>query len=73
MLGPDRCTFCDGTEGGWPPTKVRYEYAGFLYDIVLDGDGDAVKAIVVPGQHPAAHKNVHREAAVEMFVRERKR
>ena len=21
ILGPDRCTFCDGTEGGSPPTK----------------------------------------------------
>lgn len=27
VLGPDRCTFCDGTEGGNPPTQEDIEEA----------------------------------------------
>lgn len=27
VLGPDRCTFCDGTEGGNPPTREEIKEA----------------------------------------------
>jgi len=47
---------------------MRYEYAGFHYTIVVDGD----KVTVIPaaGQHPAASKEKHVRAALECFFEE---
>ena len=45
---------------------MKYEYAGFMYDIT--GEGSAVAAIPLPGQHPAANKEKHRMAAIECWL-----
>lgn len=42
-----------------------YEYAGFRYNIVETGR--SITATPCPGQHPAANKEKHRRAAVELY------
>lgn len=44
-----------------------YEYAGFLYNIVIQEDGRLV-ADPIPGQHSAASKDKHRRAALEQYL-----
>jgi hypothetical protein len=51
------------------PTPI-YEYAGFRYTIEQRKGDDWLKAYPLPGQHPAANKDKHRRAAVEMFKQE---
>lgn len=48
------------------------EYAGFRYQIVLGLKGQAVMAVPISGQHPAAGKGKHCRAAVEQFNSTRK-
>ncbi len=48
------------------------QYAGFRYQMVMGLKGQAVMAIPLPGQHPAANKGKHCRAAVEMFNEQRK-
>lgn len=42
-------------------------YAGFRYQMVMGLKGQAVMAVPMPGQHPAAAKGRHCRAAVEEF------
>jgi hypothetical protein len=49
------------------------EYAGFRYQIVLGLKGQAVMAVPIAGQHPAAGKGKHCRAAVEQFNEARAR
>lgn len=47
---------------------MKYEYAGFWYDITQQ-DGRWI-AEACPGQHPAASKEKHRRAVVEVYLEE---
>ncbi len=50
----------------------KVEYAGFIYEIVVNRDGSAAWASPAHGQHRAAAKEKHRRAAIEEFNRTRK-
>ena len=45
---------------------TKYIYAGFSY-IIIDA-GSLVTAFPSPGQHPAANKYKHRQAAVDCWI-----
>lgn len=49
-----------------PPTggHVQYEYAGFIYDITLDPDGEILSLKPIAGQHASASKSKHCLAAM---------
>ena len=51
-----------------PVKAATHEHAGFLYDIVPEGD--TRRAIPAPGQHPAAGKERHCRAALEGWLEE---
>lgn len=71
LLGPNRCQFCDGTEAGVGPKSHEYVYAGFRYHIVVDyGDRRPYRAIPAEGQHPAASKEKHMQAAMKCWEQE---
>lgn len=44
---------------------ITYEYAGFIYYIEMDGD--RYRARPVDGQHAAARKDKHCQAAIECW------
>lgn len=52
---------------------VTYEYAGFRYIMTLDETCKAVSARPAEGQHPAARKEKHLRAAVELYNEEKSR
>jgi hypothetical protein len=75
VLGPKRCTFCDGTEGGNPPQPV--EHADEESDAYLHGRaiGDMTCALVfleVGTPDPARAAAILR-AAVDREVRRSRR
>ena len=47
---------------------AHYEYAGFTY--YIEDLGHGLRATPTSGQHPAAAKEKHRQAAVECFVQD---
>lgn len=47
---------------------ASYEYAGFRY--VIDGTPSRLVATPAPGQHKAAWKEKHRQAALSCFLQE---
>jgi hypothetical protein len=49
---------------------MRYEYAGFQFEMELDEQGRAVSARPLAHQHPASRKDKHRRAAIECYNQE---
>lgn len=47
---------------------ASYEYAGFRY--VIDGTPSRLVATPAPGQHKAAWKEKHRQAALSCFLQD---
>lgn len=47
---------------------VEYEYAGFRYIITAEYDQGRWIATPVEGQHKAAYKEKHRQAAISCFL-----
>ena len=48
-----------------------YEYAGFKYIPVHKGNGIVMEP--VPGQHKAAYKEKHRQAALQQYLEDKRR
>lgn len=46
---------------------TQYEYAGFIYHIFINNDGQVISAIPAPGQHSAAMRERNKRAAIECF------
>lgn len=46
-----------------------YEYAGFVYEVIHDGE--TVRLTPIPGQHSAANKEKHIRAARECYKQDR--
>ena len=55
------------TERPRNPTEPVHEYAGWRYRMVLDADGNAVQAHLMPGENPNGNKQKHLHAAVEDY------
>jgi len=51
-------------------TSVKVEYAGFSYLIDMREGDNILRAYPVPGQHPAAAKEKHRRAALQIYFEE---